>query len=102
MGLHQGLPEAELVATSEQAARALLALQPDNPRSSFATGEAAAMANATDSSASLVRDPLPHFRRGAELARAQSSDFWLARWAGVGPGASCGQLRWGVGSKLRG
>ena len=80
-GVRQGLPDAELVAFSEQAARALLALQPNNPSSSYMLATAA-LGNSTARSASRLGDPLPHFRRGAELARAQGSDFWLARWAG--------------------
>ena len=79
--LRHGLPQAELAAFREQAARALLALQPDNPRSSYELGNAA-VTNVTCSSASRLRDPLPHFQHGRELARAQGSDFWLARWAG--------------------
>ena len=80
IGIHQGQPQAELAAFGEQGVRALLALQPDNPRSSYELGRAA-VNNAVIGSASRLRDPLPHFRRGVELARAQGSDFWLARWA---------------------
>ena len=82
--MRQGLPWDELVAFHKQAARDLLALQPDNPRSSYELGKAAfndvraGLANL----ASRRRDVLPHFQRGAELARAQGSDFWLARCAG--------------------
>ena len=64
-----------------QAAHSLLALQPDNPRSSYELGTVVFF-NVTPSSASRRRDPLPHYQRGAELARAQGSDFWLARCAG--------------------
>ena len=84
--VHHKLPQAELSALYEQAARDLLALQPDNPRSSFVMADAA-VSSTPPGSGSRLRDPLPHYRRGAELARAQGSDFWLARWAGVG--ASC-------------
>ena len=77
-GWRQGVPQAELLAFREQAARALLALQPDNPRSSYELGKVAYF-NYRTGSASGLCDPLPHFRRGAELARAQSSDFWLAK-----------------------
>lgn len=74
-------PQARVSAVTEQAARALLRLQPTNPRSSFMMGMAAVV-NASTNSASALKDPLPHFRRGAELARQQGSDFWLARCAG--------------------
>ena len=76
-----GHPPAELTSFGEQAARALLALQPDNPRSSYVLGQALLLSATTSFSLSHVRAPgaLPHFRRGAELARAQGSDFWLAR-----------------------
>ena len=80
-GIHQKLQQAEVAALHEQAAQALLSLQPDNPRSSYHLGIVAAM-GVTNSSASRRRGALQHFRRGAELARAQGSDFWLARWAG--------------------
>ena len=80
-GMRQGLPKAELAACGEQAARKLPALQPNRPCSSYVLGSAAFFNNRTGS-ASRLRDALPHFRRGAELARAQGSDFWLARWAG--------------------
>ena len=83
--VREGLPQAELAAVVEQAAHHLMALQPDNPRSSFELGSAAGL-NDNAGSVSALRDPLPFFRRGAELARVQGSDFWLARWAG--PGAS--------------
>ena len=76
-----GLQQAEVAAFGEQAARDLLALQPDNPHSSFAMGSTAVTA-ATTGSAPLRRNALPHYQRGAELARAQGNDFWLARWAG--------------------
>ena len=82
-GLREGLPQAAIGALCEQAANDLLALQPNNPRSSHAMGEAAVM-NVATGSASRLRDPLPHYQRGTELARAQGSDFWLARWAGCG------------------
>ena len=89
-GTREGLLQAELAAFSEHAASSLLALQPDNPRSSFAMGEAVAnnaVVNNSDSASRLL-DPLPHLRHSAELARAQGSDFWLARWAGCrGAGA---------------
>ena len=77
-GMGQGLPLADLAAFREQAARDLLALQPDNPRTSYELGVVAT------GSASCLRDPLVYFWRGAKLAREQGSDFWLARWAGVG------------------
>ena len=77
----ESLPDTELAAFIEQAGTDLLALQPDNPRTSFELGKAA-YTNATSGSASHLRDPLAQFWRGAELARAQGSDFWLARWAG--------------------
>ena len=73
-----GLPQAELLALNERAARTLLDLQPDNPRSSYELGKAA-FYNSQTGSASRLHESLPHFRRGAELARAQGSDFWLAR-----------------------
>ena len=76
----QSLPHAERAAFSDPAARALLALQSDNPRSSYELGRAA-VNNAAAGSAPRLRDPLPHFQRGIELARAQGRDFWLARWA---------------------
>ena len=80
-GARQGQPKTELAAIGEQAARALLAHQPDSPRSSYEMGNAAAQ-NARAGLASSLGDPLLHYQRGIELARAQGSDFWLARWAG--------------------
>ena len=82
-GLRFKVPEADLAALCEEAARDLQALQPDTPRSSFELGIAAHF-NSKIGSASCLRDALPYFTRGAELARAQGSDFWLARWAGWG------------------
>ena len=82
-GLREGLPQTAIGSFREQAANNLLALQPGNPRSSYAMGEAAVV-NAATGSTSRLRDPLPHYQRGVELARAQGSDFWLARWAGAG------------------
>ena len=79
-GVQQGLPQAEVMVFREQAARALLALQPDNPRSSFELGRTAS-AKAMTGSALHRHDVLSHYQRGAELARAQGSDYWLARWA---------------------
>ena len=76
-GMVQGLPPAELTALFEQAARILLALHPDSPRSSYELGKAAYFNNRTGA-ASALRDAVPLFTRGAELARAQGSDFWLA------------------------
>ena len=77
-----GHPPAELASFGEQAARALLDLQPDNPRSSYLLGQALFLSATTSPSFSLsrLRAPasMPHFRRSAELARAQGSDFWLA------------------------
>ena len=72
-----GLQQAEFRAFAEEAACDLLALQPDNPRSSYELGHAEAKFAVT------WWLPLLHYQRGAELARAQGSDFWLARWAGV-------------------
>ena len=77
--MRHGHPQAELAALNEQATRKLMALQPRNPRSSYEMGRAAEI-NLFTGSASRLRDPLPYFQRGAELARAQRSDFWLARW----------------------
>ena len=91
--LHQGLPLAELAAYFEQAEQVLLALQPDSPRSSYALGDKVLAKNITGST-SPRRDAVPHFQRATELARAQGSDLWQARWAGGG--ASCGVLQWGV------
>ena len=71
--MRQGLPQAELMPFYEQAARDLLALQPENPRSSYELG------NATNAVITHRSDALQHFQHGAELARAQGSDFWLAR-----------------------
>ena len=85
-GAPQALPQAEIVAFREQAARQLLALQPDSPRRSFELGGALVAKARTDTDPCL-HVALRHFRRGAELARAQGSDFWLARWAGAR--ASC-------------
>ena len=86
-GVRQGLLEAGLCATFEQAARKLLVLQPGSPHSSYEMGNAAYF-NKRYGAASRLQDSLPHFQRGAELARAQGSDFWLARWVGVPWGAS--------------
>ena len=94
-GMREGLPRAELSRFTEQAARILQALQPDSPRSSLAMGEAAAsnaIVHATSGSGPPLRDPQPHLRRSAELARAQGSDFWLARWARRVQGVRSGQL----------
>ena len=98
-GLPRGIPgvsEAELAAFGEEAARKLYALQPDSPRSSYEMGSAlrAAMVITAAGSASRLPDPLPHFQRGAELARAQGSDFWLARWAGCGAWTIAGRRAW--------
>ena len=81
-GVSEGLPRAELAPFFEQAARTLLALQPDNPRSSYELGMAVGE-NATVAGTPMRRqEGLAHYQRGAELARAQGSDFWLARWSG--------------------
>ena len=77
-GVQIGLPQAELLPFFEQAARHLLALQPGSPRSSYQLGSAAYF-NDRAGLASRLRDPLPFLRRGVELARAQGSDFWLAK-----------------------
>ena len=78
----RGIPRAEFAALEDQAAHTLFALQPDNPRSSYELGNAAAFSSTAGGPASRRRDALPHLQRGAELARAQGNDFWLARCAG--------------------
>ena len=78
-GVRQGHPQAILSAFGEQSARILLGLEPDKPRSSYERGNA--LENVSAFTAAHWQDALPHYQRGAELARAQGSDFWLARWA---------------------
>ena len=96
-GKSQALPEAkaELAALAERAAHILLALQPDNPRSSYELGccRARDVFSVVTPSASAMRlhNTLLHFWHGAALARAQGSDFWLARWGGLG--AECWQVQ---------
>ena len=84
----KGLPKAELAGFGEQAAQDLLAVQPAIQHSSYEAGRAALFVQGSGGPASPPCGPLPHFRRDAELARAQGSDFWLARCARVqGAGA---------------
>jgi hypothetical protein len=71
-------PSPHLPPLMEAAARGLAALLPDTPRAAFFLGKAA-LINAAEGAASPLRDPLPHLLRGAELARAQGSDLWLAQ-----------------------
>ena len=80
VGLRYGLPHAVVATALKQGARELLALQPDNPRSSYELAKAI-MESAAAGLALRPRDAVRLYQRGAELARAQGSDYWLARWA---------------------